>query len=263
LLLSALSLCLWALYQFRLGQLARQFNAGLDARVSERTRIARELHDTLLQSFNGLLIHFQAATNLLPDHPHEARQRFERVIEQSARAITEGRSAVQGLRSATIVTIDLAQAISAVGDELTTNAPDQSSPTVRVNVEGIPRDLPPTIRDDVYRIAAEALRNAVRHAHAGLIQVDVQYGDRQLRLRIRDDGQGIDPSVLRTFARAGHWGLPGMRERAELMGGHLELRSRIGSGTEVDLSVPASAAYVNTRGRYRYWRLVARMRSNS
>jgi signal transduction histidine kinase/ligand-binding sensor domain-containing protein len=253
--LAAFGLFLWALYQYRLREVAREFNRGLEARVSERTRIARELHDTLLQSFHGLLVHFQAATNLLPGHPEEAKDKFESIIDRAACAIIEGRDAVQDLRSSAVVTNDLAQAISAVGDELAVGDSGLDSAIVCVNVEGTPCNLHPILRDDVYRIAVEAVRNAVRHADAHLIQVDVQYGDRQLGLRIRDDGKGIDPKVLDDRARAGHWGLPGMRERAELIGGRLEVRSRIGRGTEIDLSIPASMAYANPPGsRRRWWR---------
>jgi signal transduction histidine kinase len=263
LLFGVFLLFLCALYRLRLRKVAREFNAGLEARVSERTRIARELHDTLLQSFHGVLVHFQAATNLLPGHPDEAKHKFENVIEQAARAITEGRDAVQDLRSSTIVTNDLALAIGAVGDELAAESDGPASAVVRVNVEGSSRHLHPILRDDVYRIAAEALRNAVRHADARLIQVDVQYDDRQLRLRIRDDGHGIDPETLDARARAGHWGLAGMRERAELIGGQLEVRSRIGSGTEIDLNIPASIAYVNASSQRRFWRLGTKKESRS
>jgi signal transduction histidine kinase/ligand-binding sensor domain-containing protein len=252
LLLGAFSLFLWALYQLRLRQVARRFNTGLEARVSERTRIARELHDTLLQSFQGLLAHFQAATNLLPNHPDEAKHRFERVIDHAAHAITEGRDAVQDLRSSAVVANDLAQAISAVGEELTADT-DLDSAVVRVNVEGTPRHLHPIFRDDIYRIAAEAVRNAVRHARARVIQVDVQYDHRHLRLRIRDDGTGIDFQILDARARTGHWGLSGMRERAELIGGHLEVRSQVGSGTEIEFSIPASSAYADSCGRRPNW----------
>jgi len=236
---------------------------GLEARVSERTRIARELHDTLLQSFHGLLLHFQAATNLLPERPDEAKHKFENVIHQAARAITEGREAIQHLRSSTMATNDLAQAISALADELATEGVDANSAVVRVSEEGTSRNLHPILRDDVYRIAAEAVRNAFRHAQARLIQVDVQYDERQLRLRIRDDGRGIDPKVLDERALSGHWGLPGMRERAELIGGHLDVRSRIGSGTVIDLSIPASMAYATSPGRRRYWLLAGKTGASS
>jgi signal transduction histidine kinase len=110
-------------------------------------------------------------------------------------------------------------------------------------VEGTPRDLQPILRDEVYRIAGEALRNAFRHAQARRIEVAIGYGERQFRLRVHDDGKGIDPEVLDGQAPAGHFGLPGMRERAELIGGNLEVWSQRQSGTEVGLNIPASIAY--------------------
>ena len=109
----------WAAYQLRVRQLATQFNRTFEARVSERTRIARELHDTLLQSFQGLLLRFQSASKLLPARPDEAKQRLDTAIEQAAEAITEGRDAVQGLRSSAFETNDLANAITAIAEELT------------------------------------------------------------------------------------------------------------------------------------------------
>ena len=119
---------LWAAYQWRVAQLARQFNRTLDARVSERTRIARELHDTLLQSFHGLLLQFQTATYLLPERPAEAREQLDGAIDHAAKAITEGRDAVQGLRTSTVERNDLAMAIRTLGDELANHA---SAPTSR------------------------------------------------------------------------------------------------------------------------------------
>src|SRR5262249_7165887 len=107
------------------------------------------------------------------------------------------------------------------------------------------------VRDDVYRIASEALRNAMHHAAATVVQVDIHYDDRHLRVRVRDDGKGNDPDVLERCATAGHWGLPGMRERSELIGGTFEVRSRLGAGTEIDLSVRAFKAYTApNRGRW-------------
>jgi signal transduction histidine kinase/ligand-binding sensor domain-containing protein len=247
---AALLALLWSVYQLRLRQIAREYNARLDERVSERTRVARELHDTLLQTFHGLLFRFQAATNLLPEGP--ARQSFESAIDQAAQAITEGRDAVQGLRSSTVTTNDLPAAIGSLGDELSTNETNKSAVAFHVHVEGAPRNLHPIIRDDIYRIAGEAIRNAFRHAQARHIDADIEYHARQLRLLVRDDGQGIDPTVIEGSGR-GHWGLPGMRERAELIGGHLEVWSQLGSGTEVRLTIPASRAYATSSGRRFWW----------
>jgi signal transduction histidine kinase len=117
-------------------------------------------------------------------------------------------------------------------------------------VEGITRDLAPLVRDEVYRIAGEALRNAFHHAQARRIEVEIQYDKNHLRLRVRDDGRGVDSDVF-IEGRSGHWGLQGMRERAKLLGGQLEVWSELDSGTEIQLSVPASIAYLASVPRQR------------
>ena len=236
-----LLLLAWAGYQLRIRRLHRQFEMTLDARVAERTRIARDLHDTLLQSFHGLLLRFQTAFNLLPDRPAESKQVLASAIDQAAEAITEGRDAVQGLRTSATEMNDLADSIRALGEEL---ADENSAETVlRVEVQGTPRALHPIVRDEVFRIAGEALRNAFRHAAAKQIEVELRYDERQLRVRVRDDGKGIDPEVLRAEGREGHFGLRGMRERAKLAGGKLTVWSGLDTGTEVELSIPAPHAY--------------------
>jgi signal transduction histidine kinase/ligand-binding sensor domain-containing protein len=243
----------WVLYRYRLYQIEQEFNANLEGRVYERTRIARELHDTLLQSFHGLIFRFQAADNLLPARPGDAKQTLESALKASVQAITEARDAVHELRSSTVVTNDLAAAVTALGDELAarhaTSSPSQDSPRVLVEVEGTPQDLNPLLRDEIYRIAGEAMRNAFRHARARRIEVEIRYDNRELRVRVRDDGSGIDPSVLSREGRAGHWGLTGMRERAERIGGNLDLWSELGAGTEVELRIPASIAYQSSARR--------------
>jgi signal transduction histidine kinase/ligand-binding sensor domain-containing protein len=233
---------LWAGYQWRLQQLRHQFEMTLDARVGERTRIARELHDTLLQSFHGLLLRFQTVSQLLPDRPMEAREKLGSAIEQAAEAITEGRDAVQGLRDSTTQTNDLARAISTLGEELAADSTGHC-PAFRVAVEGESRDLHPILRDEVYKIAAEALRNAFLHANAKQVEVEIRYDNE--RFRLRDDGKGIDAAVLSAQSREGHYGLPGMRERATLLGGKLTIWSEVDAGTEVELRVPANIAYVS------------------
>jgi signal transduction histidine kinase len=243
---AALFALLWGIYQLRVKQLNRQFNIALDARVNERTRIARELHDTVLQTLHGLLMSFQRAANLLPERPVEAKQRLEGAIDQAAQAITEGREAVQGLRSSTVVTNDLASAIQTLGEELAAKQVTENPPLFNVAVEGTLRDLNPLLRDDAFRIAGEALRNAFRHAQARRVEVDLHYDERQLRLRVRDDGKGVSAQLLSNKGRSGHWGLQGMRERAKLVGGHLEIWSELDSGTEIELRIPASIAYLNS-----------------
>ena len=242
---------LWAAYQFRVRQLHHEFEMTLEARVGERTRIARELHDTLLQSFHGLLLRFQTVSQLLPEHT-EAKEKLDSAIEQAAEAITEGRDAVQGLRASTVQSNDLAQAISTLGEEFAANPSNSRSAAFRVAVEGAARNLHPILRDEIYKIAAEALRNAFRHAQAQRVEVEIRYDDEQFRLRVRDDGIGIDPAVLSGRGNKGHYGLHGMRERATLSGGKLAVWSEVDAGTEVELCIPSSAAYATT-SRGSWW----------
>jgi signal transduction histidine kinase len=139
--------------------------------------------------------------------------------------------------------------MTALGEELAgANDGEKGSATFRVSVEGPPRGLHPILRDDIYRIAREALRNAFRHAQASQIEAEITYGERILRLRIRDDGKGIDPKHLQA-GRDGHWGLPGMRERAQQIGAQFEMWSEVGAGTEVELRIPGSIVYEKARGR--------------
>jgi signal transduction histidine kinase/ligand-binding sensor domain-containing protein len=237
---------LWAAYRWRVRQLRHQFEMTLDTRVGERTRIARDLHDTLLQSFHGVLLRFQTAFQLLPERPVEAKEKLGSAIEQAAEAITEGRDAVQGLRDSTTQTNDLAVAISTLGEELAANS-TVHRPVFHVAVEGQSRDLHPILRDEVYKIAAEGLRNAFLHANAKQVEVEIRYDNERFRLRVRDDGKGIDRAVLSAQSREGHYGLPGMRERASIIGGKLTVWSEVDAGTEVELRLPADIAYVSVR----------------
>ncbi|HEX2457372.1 MAG TPA: two-component regulator propeller domain-containing protein [Vicinamibacterales bacterium] len=240
---------LWTAWRLRLRQLERRFELNMGVRVAERTRIARELHDTLLQSFHGLLLRFQTVWYLLPDCPAEAKEKLERAIAQAAQAITEGRDAVQALRTSTVETDNLPVAISTLGQELATDSTSGQTVAFHVAVEGEARDLRPTVRDEIYKTAAEALRNAFRHARARRIEVDIRYDYDEFRLRVRDDGKGIDPAVLAGQGIDGHYGLRGMPERAALIGGKLAVWSEVGTGTEVELRLPASIVYA------RRWRL--------
>ncbi len=243
-LCAALVLALvWVIYQLRVRQLHREFALTLDARVAERTSIARDLHDTLLQSFHGLMLRFQVVSDLLPTRPVEAKEQLSVAIDRAAKAITEGRDAVQGLRASTVQTNDLARAVNALSEELGTDPLNTGSPAFRVVVEGHSRDLHPILRDEVYRIAGEALRNAFHHSAANHIEVEIRYHDHRFRLRVRDDGKGMDQAVIAGHGREGHYGLSGMRERASLIGGKLEVWSEIGAGTEVELNIPAVRAY--------------------
>jgi signal transduction histidine kinase len=243
----------WGIHRVRMQQLAQQFNLTLEARVAERTRIARDLHDTLLQSFQALLLRFQAVIYMLPERPADARTSLEDAVDQASQAITEGRDAVAGLRTSTIEKNDLEVAIRTIGEELASAANSQSPTPFQVLVEGPARNLHPILRDEVYRLAAEALRNAFRHAAAHRVEVEIRYDEKYFRLRVRDDGKGIPPEILRADGREGHYGLHGMRERAKLVGGDLTIWSEVDSGTELELIIPASRAYVKPARSFWYF----------
>jgi ligand-binding sensor domain-containing protein/signal transduction histidine kinase len=238
-LLTAISL--WYAHRVRLGQIASLFEVRLEERVSERTSVARDLHDTLLQSFQGLMLRLQVVNDLLPEG--RAKAQLEQTLERADQAIAEGRRAVYDLRSSTTITNDLAQSVRALGDELAT----QDS-AFHLIVEGAARDLHPIIRDELYRVTREALRNAFSHARAHNIEAEISYGERVFRLRVRDDGEGIPAEILEE-GRSGHFGLAGMRERARKIGAKLSIWSGAGTGTEIELSIAGSIAYGRTAGR--------------
>jgi ligand-binding sensor domain-containing protein/signal transduction histidine kinase len=233
----------WVAYQRHLQQVTARLDLQYKERLSERTRIARELHDTLLQSFQGLMLHFQRARNLLPTDPAQAGQHLDSALEGAEQAIVEGRNAIHDIRSSVLVNDDLGQALTALGQELSATDPSGNSPALNVLVEGATRPLDPVMRDEIYRILREALRNAYAHSQAKNIEAEIAYGEKLLRVRIRDDGAGIDRHVLDHGERIGHWGLPGMRERAKQIGGHFDVWSELDAGTEVELTVPASIIY--------------------
>jgi hypothetical protein len=226
-----------SLYRMRLLQVTKQLNVRFEERLAERTRIAQELHDTLLQGFLSASMQLDVAVDQLPESS-PVRPRLVRVLELMRQVIDEGRKAIRGVRSSNDNAEDIAVALSGLNQEL-----NSSGETVfRVIVEGSARALHPITRDEVYSIGREAVVNAFRHARAKSITVEVLYLENQLRLLISDDGCGINSDVLES-GRDGHWGLSGMRERAERIKARLKVRSRVGSGTEVELSVPAAVAF--------------------
>jgi len=248
---------LWALYQLRLRQLARQFNMRLEERVGERTRIAHDLHDTLLQSFQGLVFRFQAARNDLPDRLEDACEALDSALVSADQALAEGRSSIQELRSELLKESNIEQMLLATRRELASSQNgEHGSPPLRVIVEGTRRAKQAMIREEIYRIARELLRNAYRHAHARSIEAELRYDDDAFVLIVRDDGKGIDPQVLKDRGRAGHWGLRGLYERAEGMGARLDVWSEAGAGTEVRLTVPGAIAYEKSGdgGRFKLFR---------
>jgi signal transduction histidine kinase/ligand-binding sensor domain-containing protein len=242
-------------YRLRLRQLTHQLNLLFEERLAERTRIAQDLHDTLLQGFLSASMQLHVANDQLPeDWP--AKPIVNRVLDLMGRVIDDGRNAVRGLRSSTAEAADLEQALSRVPQEFALQQPID----FRMIVEGQARALHPVIRDEVYRIGREALANAFRHSQASGIEVELEYADSQLRVLVRDNGCGIDPDVLRS-GRDGHWGLSGMRERAGRIGAKLKVWSRSAGGTEVELSVPGHVAFrSNSAGRGPRWLTRLRLR---
>ncbi len=230
-------LAVLAAYRLRLHQMTRQLSVRFEERLAERTRIAQELHDTLLQGFVSASMQLHVAADKLPEES-TAKPALARVQQLMSQVIDEGRNAVRGLRSTDGGGRDLAEAFSGIQQELGGARPVE----YRVIVEGQTRPLSVEVRDDVYRIGREALVNAFRHAAAATIEVEIEYASRHVRLLVRDDGKGIEPEIVKSGAD-GHWGLSGMRERAERIGARLKLFSRAGAGTEVELFIPGHIAF--------------------
>ncbi len=236
-----------ALYRIRVRQVAAQVRSRLEARLSERERIARELHDTLLQGIQGLIWRFQAATDRIPQG-EPARRLMEQSLDRADQLLGESRDRVKDLRPTMRETRDLTDVLAAEGEHLS----QLHSAKFRVSVQGTGRDLHPIAREEILLIAREALGNAFLHANAANIEVDLTYDDAALQLRVRDDGSGINAAVLDAGGKPGHFGLIGMRERANKLGAQLDIWSKPGAGTEVDLRVPARVAYADSRSRRAY-----------
>jgi signal transduction histidine kinase/ligand-binding sensor domain-containing protein len=233
---------LWLLYRMRLQQITAQMRRRLYERLDERMQIARDLHDTFFQGIQGLLLRFNTATALLKkDDP--ARAILDEALRQSDLVMSEGREIMLDLRGEVGKTTALAEHLSLFGDECKKTHPVD----LRVTAIGNPRSLHPIAFEEILRFGREALTNAFRHSQAKTIEVELHYERNLLRLRVRDDGVGIDQEILSRGFKAGHWGLPGMRERAKKLGGTVELWSRANAGTEIELRVPAAAAYASAK----------------
>jgi signal transduction histidine kinase len=238
-----------ALYQLRIRQVTHQMKIRMEGRLEERERIARDLHDTLLQSVQGLILKVDAAAKQIPSG-EAARVAIEKTLDRADEVLAEGRDRVRNLRATMASHHDLPAAFQHVAQE------SSQSDTVafRTVVEGRARELHPLVLEESYSIGREALVNALTHSGAPNVEVEIIYDPKQFRLRVRDDGRGVESSVLEEGGRSGHWGLPGMRERARKMGAQFELWSRPGSGTEIALTVPAAVAYQGLRDRARrFW----------
>jgi signal transduction histidine kinase/ligand-binding sensor domain-containing protein len=226
----------WALYHVRMRQVARALSTRFDERLAERTRMARDLHDTLLQTVQGSKMVADNALNQ-PDDTDGLRRAMEQVSTWLGQASTEGRAAVNAMRASTKETNDLAEALRRAIEDCRRHGSLQPS----LSVTGEPRPMHPVVRDDVYRIGYEAIRNACMHARGNRLEVGLTYA-RDLTVRVADDGVGIEPAVA-SSGREGHFGLQGMRERAARIGARLTVTSAAGSGTEVTLVVPGHVIF--------------------
>ena len=237
------------IYQLRLRQVARQVRGRMEERLEERERIARDLHDTLLQGVQGLILKFHAVSRQMPtDTP--AYEALEKTLDHADQVLAEGRDRIQNLRVNSTSLSDLPAAFRSVAEE--TSQGGQA--TFKTVVEGRVRDLHPLVLEECYCIGREAIINALNHSKAQQIEAEISYDSRQFRLRIRDNGQGIDPKILEAGGRSGHWGLQGMQERSQKIGGQLRFWSRPETGTEVELTVPGATAYQgSTPEKKKFW----------
>jgi signal transduction histidine kinase len=231
----------WYGISFDIEDRKRAEEAVLEQRILERTRIARELHDTLLQNFQATLLIMDSAMNLLEAGP--IRKRLELALGKADRAISEGRDAIQGLRLGAERPDDLIRALHALGEGLIAIEEQRESPAFHVEVSGLPICLCPAVSHEVFRIGSEAIRNAFRHARATHIQVQFRFAAAEFALAVIDDGIGIDPSALSKGPGEGHFGFAGIRERARIVNGEVTTSSELGVGTRIELKLQAAHAY--------------------
>ena len=228
---------IWLAYMARVRQLSRQLTMRMQERINERTRIARELHDTVLQGLASASLQLEVADRQIPGDS-TAKPLVQRISKMLRQLMDESRHTVRGLRLRHSEEENLERALTQISNDLA--APRKIK--YQVVVEGTPRSLRPFVRDEIYRIGGEALANAFRHAGASAVETVLEYGRDHFRLLVRDDGQGIDPAILKA-GREGHFGLSGLRERAAKIGARLKVRTAAGAGTEIDMLVPAVAAF--------------------
>jgi signal transduction histidine kinase/ligand-binding sensor domain-containing protein len=239
----------YSAYRLRVRQVTGQLRARMYERLAERERIARDLHDTFFQGIQGLLLRFHTATaQLHEDEP--ARRILEETLRQSDQVMLEGRELVLDLRATASEPTDLPTAFADFGEEMRKG----SSCDFKVVVNGAVCSLHPVVFEELFKIGKEALSNAFRHSGAHSIETELNYERNELRVRIRDDGTGIDTTILRQGHRDGHFGMPGMRERAYKVGAHLDVWSRGGAGTEVEVRIAAGIAYTSRPNRFWLWK---------
>lgn len=244
LLISAATLILLAFWISRIYTRREKiaFRTRLEERFQERERIARELHDTLLQSVQGMMLSFQAVADTLPKDSR-ARHSMERALDRAEQVIAEGRDRITGLRGQMAPVEDLAAAFQTLQLEA-----GSSSAVYRVSNIGQPELLRSAVRDAFYQVGREAVLNALRHAQATQISVTFTYTPHRFEMLVVDDGDGIDPVYQRMRGRPEHGGLRGIYERAERIDATLSISSNVGKGTRISLSLPGSVAYEPTVG---------------
>lgn len=225
-------------YRWHISRVARRLTFQLQERVRERERIARELHDTLLQSVQSLILHIHAAVLKLPAKD-AIRLQLESVLQQADGVVDEGRGRIRELRGEDDGKLSFPDAVSAAAKRL---QPGELS-AFQLTVRGTVRQLEHTIYREALAIVSEAIANAFNHARPGRIEVELEYGRREFRCIVRDDGVGIPPEILDEGGRRNHWGLRGMTERAAWINARLALRSWAGAGTEWQLTLAAAQAY--------------------
>ena len=224
-------------YRMRINQLASRLKLRHEERIAERERIARELHDTLLQSVQGLIFRIQSVTSQIP-REHPTRDLMEDALNRADEILAEGRDRVVRLRRAA-VDRSLPQILEATAARILAG----SDLSFQLTVEGEPRAVTVLVGEEVVRIAEEFLSNTLQHANARRVQIALRYSRKGLAAQLSDDGRGIDPEILERGGREGHFGLTGMRERAAKIGAALTLSSRPGAGVVLVLNIPASAAF--------------------
>lgn len=249
---------LFLAYRLRVAQVAAKIRNGLEERMAERERIARELHDTLLQSVQGLVLRFQSVANKMPPEASN-RAHLEAALDRADEIMAEGRDRVQDLRIA-----DNSQNLPELLKQRAAAVLFDPEVSLRIVVEGKSRPVHPLVSVELGSIASEALFNIARHAHAKSIEIVVRFGVRHLAVEIRDDGVGLAREVIEEGHKPGHFGLIGMRERAERIGSSFSLDSYPGLGTAVSMTLPARLAYSDQAPRHRLLaRLFARWKEHN
>jgi signal transduction histidine kinase len=231
---AAIALGALGVYRLRVRRIRGQFAAVLE----ERNRMAREIHDTLAQGFVGIALQLQAVEKALTDAPDAAKQHLGLAQSMVSHSLVEARRSVWDLRAQALETSDLAAALSATARQMT----EGTQVRAEVRVVGENRRLPANVENNALRIGQEGLTNSLKHAEARQVIIELKFDEDSLRLSVKDDGHGFDTEGVLATAD-GHFGLLGIRERVEHLGGRLNLNSRPGEGTELVVTIPIKQAH--------------------